>query len=99
MTLHHFTNPIWAERRGGWENPEMAGWLARFAAYATRGSGDRVKLWWTINEPTIAPLLSYLFGVHPPRHFGLVAVDRKTLERRPRPTAFVYRDWIAANAI
>src|SRR5207247_8321279 len=26
------------------------------------------------------------------RHFGLMAVDRQTLERRPRPTAFVYRD-------
>jgi beta-glucosidase len=33
------------------------------------------------------------------RHFGLVAVDRATLERRPRPTAFTYRDWIVANAI
>ena len=33
------------------------------------------------------------------RHFGLVAVDRQTLERRPRPTAFVYRDIIAANSI
>jgi beta-glucosidase len=31
------------------------------------------------------------------RHFGLVAVDRSTLERRPRPTALVYRDLIAAN--
>ncbi len=31
------------------------------------------------------------------RHFGLVAVDRATLERRPRPTAFVYRDLIASN--
>jgi beta-glucosidase len=33
------------------------------------------------------------------RHFGLVAVDRRTLERRPRPTAFVYRDVITANAL
>jgi len=31
------------------------------------------------------------------RHFGLVAVDRTTLERRPRPTAFAYRDLIASN--
>jgi beta-glucosidase len=33
------------------------------------------------------------------RHFGLVAVDRATLERRPRPTSEVYRRIIAANAI
>jgi len=66
VTLHHFTNPIWAQHRGGWENPEMPSWLARFAAYAVRGLGSRVKLWWTINEPMIAPALGYLFGMHPP---------------------------------
>src|SRR5690606_5195615 len=66
ITLHHFTNPIWAERRGGWENPRMIDWLARFTGVAVRALGDRVSLWWTINEPTIAPTLGYLFGVHPP---------------------------------
>jgi beta-glucosidase len=66
LTLHHFTNPLWAERQGGWENPEMAAWLARFAGYAARELSDRVKLWWTINEPMIAPALGYLVGLHPP---------------------------------
>jgi beta-glucosidase len=66
VTLHHFTNPIWAQRLGGWENPDMPGWLARYAAHATRELGDLVKLWWTINEPMIAPTLCYLFGMHPP---------------------------------
>jgi beta-glucosidase len=66
VTLHHFTNPIWAQHEGGWENPGMSSWLARFAAYASRELGERVKLWWTINEPMIAPALGYLFGVHPP---------------------------------
>jgi beta-glucosidase len=66
VTLHHFTNPIWAQRKGGWENPAMASWLARFTELAVREFGDRVKLWWTINEPTIAPMMCYLFGVHPP---------------------------------
>ena len=66
ITLHHFTNPMWAQRQGGWENPRMAEWLARFAAQAVRQLGERVALWWTINEPTIAPTLCYLFGVHPP---------------------------------
>jgi beta-glucosidase len=66
VTLHHFTNPTWAQREGGWENPQMPSWLARFAAHATREIGERVKLWWTINEPMIAPTLGYLLGVHPP---------------------------------
>jgi beta-glucosidase len=66
VTLHHFTNPIWAQREGGFENPRMVDWLARFAAFAVGELGDRVKIWWTINEPTIAPTLGYLFGIHPP---------------------------------
>ncbi|MGH7897054.1 MAG: glycoside hydrolase family 1 protein [Candidatus Binatia bacterium] len=66
LTLHHFTNPTWAQREGGWENPDMPAWLARFAAYAAREIGDRVKVWWTINEPMIAPTLGYLLGIHPP---------------------------------
>ena len=66
VTLHHFTNPAWAQREGGWENPRIVDWLARFAALAVGELGDRVKIWWTINEPTIAPTLSYLFGIHPP---------------------------------
>jgi beta-glucosidase len=66
VTLHHFTNPIWAERQGGWENARMIDWLARFAERAGRALGDRVALWWTINEPMVAPLLGYLFGMHPP---------------------------------
>jgi beta-glucosidase len=66
VTLHHFTNPIWAERAGGWENPEMPGWLARFAAHTVAALGDRVRIWWTINEPMIPTALGYLKGVHPP---------------------------------
>jgi len=66
VTLHHFTNPVWAERQGGWESPEMPGWLARFAAHAVRELSDRVRLWWTINEPMIPTALGYVKGVHPP---------------------------------
>jgi beta-glucosidase len=66
LTLHHFTNPLWAERQGGWENPAMVGWLARLADRAARALGDRVGIWWTINEPMVAPMVGYLMGVHPP---------------------------------
>ena len=26
VTLHHFTNPLWMQRAGGWENPASADW-------------------------------------------------------------------------
>ena len=66
VTLHHFTNPIWAQREGGWENPRIVDWLARLAERAGRALGDRVAIWWTINEPMVAPFVCYLLGVHPP---------------------------------
>jgi beta-glucosidase len=65
-TLHHFTNPLWVQRRGGWENPSIVDWLADFAERAARAFGDRVAIWWTINEPMVAPALCYLMGIHPP---------------------------------
>src|SRR5207247_1228544 len=66
VTLHHFTHPLWVARAGGWENPRIVDWLARFAERAGRGLGDRVAIWWTINEPMVAPVLSYMLGIHPP---------------------------------
>ena len=66
VTLHHFTNPIWAQRQGGWECPKMVEWLARFAERAADALGDRVRFWFTINEPMVAPALCYVMGIHPP---------------------------------
>jgi beta-glucosidase len=66
VTLHHFTNPLWVQQRGGWENEKIVDWLARFAEFATRALGERVELWWTINEPMVAPALCYVMGIHPP---------------------------------
>src|SRR5881296_2194293 len=34
VTLHHFTHPLWVARQGGWENPRIIDWLARFAERA-----------------------------------------------------------------
>ena len=65
-TLHHFTHPLWVHRQGGWENPAIVGWLAGFAERAAAALGDRVRFWWTINEPMVAPALCYVMGIHPP---------------------------------
>jgi beta-glucosidase len=66
VTLHHFTNPIWAQRQGGWENAKMMDWLARYSERTAEALGDRVRFWFTINEPMVAPALSYVMGIHPP---------------------------------
>jgi beta-glucosidase len=66
VTLHHFTNPIWFERQGGWTNPRSVELIARFSGFIARELGDLVPFWFTINEPMIVVAGAYLFGVEPP---------------------------------
>lgn len=66
VTLHHFTNPLWMQRQGGWENPRSADWAARYTERAVRALGGLAAEWWTINEPMIVTVAGYLAGMHPP---------------------------------
>ncbi|HNU92591.1 MAG TPA: glycoside hydrolase family 1 protein [Spirochaetota bacterium] len=66
LTLHHFANPMWLVRRGGWENPETADRYLRFVQKAAKALGDLVDIWITINEPSVYAVSAYLFGEFPP---------------------------------
>ncbi|MEJ2662953.1 MAG: glycoside hydrolase family 1 protein [Spirochaetia bacterium] len=66
VTLHHFTNPLWLMRMGGWENPGVVGLFARYARFAARELGENVDLWITINEPIVYAYESYISGIWPP---------------------------------
>lgn len=66
VTLHHFTNPLWVERGGGWTNPRMIDRIARYAGFMARELGDLVPFWLTINEPMVVAGACYIAGAHPP---------------------------------
>jgi beta-glucosidase len=68
VTLHHFTNPIWLEERGGWEQDGVVVPLfERFATRVVKSMGDLCDLWCTINEPNIYAGMGYLAeGQMPP---------------------------------
>jgi beta-glucosidase len=66
VTLHHFTNPVWFERRGGWLNPQAPELIARYSGFIAGELGDLVPFWSPINEPMVIVIGSYLFGVEPP---------------------------------
>ncbi len=66
VTLHHFTNPLWLEARGGWLHRETPALFVRFVVYVLAELGDCCELWCTINEPTIYAGMSYLAGRWPP---------------------------------
>lgn len=82
LTLHHFATPAWFWD-GGWERPDALAHWERLVEAAVRAYGDRVKLWCTLNEPTVYVLLGWIEGVFPPfqrRPTGAWAVLRRLLQ-------------------
>lgn len=66
VTLHHFTNPAWFARRGGWLRRDSASLFARYADHVVRNLSCEVKYWLTINEPTDYVMQGYINGEWPP---------------------------------
>lgn len=76
VTLHHFTNPVWLAKMGGWENRRAAGYFLRYCEFVVRALASQVHYWITINEPTIYVSHAYLFGVWPPQVKSLLRMRR-----------------------
>lgn len=66
MTIHHFTNPMWFEDKGGFTKAENLGDFLDFVALAVQSFGDLVSEYITINEPNVYATESYYFGIWPP---------------------------------
>lgn len=80
VTLHHFTNPIWLQKIGAWENSEVIDLFERYVIHVSEELGDIIPFWNTINEPMIVALIGYLIGIHPPnkqdyKAFKTVAIN------------------------
>lgn len=71
VTLWHWTNPIWLEKKGGCENRKFPKYFARYAEYVVKNIGDDVKFWITLNEPTSVIADSYFRGIWPPQKKNL----------------------------
>lgn len=65
-TLHHFTQPLWWDERGGFEKEEnINGWV-NFCSIMFEHLSDRVEWWCTINEPAVYATMGYVLGEFPP---------------------------------
>ena len=67
VTLHHFTNPLWFSKIGGWENPQAGQYFLAYAQKVIQALYGKVKYWVTINEPMVYAYYSYLTGEWPPQ--------------------------------
>ncbi len=80
-TLYHWDLPTALE--GAWLNRSTVDAFAEYTGVVARHLGDRVKTWFTINEPWCASHLSYTFGEHAPglkdRSKGILAAHHLLL--------------------
>jgi Beta-glucosidase/6-phospho-beta-glucosidase/beta-galactosidase len=68
MNLHHFDLPAELYHKyGGWESKHVVDLFAGFAKQAFQLFGDRVKHWFTHNEPMVVVEGEYLYQFHYPQ--------------------------------
>ncbi len=66
LTIHHFTNPMWFERKGAFTQKENIRYFLDFVKLIINTFGDLVAEYITINEPNVYAANSYYFGEWPP---------------------------------
>lgn len=66
LTLHHFSNPIWFEKKGAFLSPDCVLLFRRYVMYVVSALQDIVNEFVTINEPNVYAVNGYVFGTWPP---------------------------------
>jgi len=67
VTLHHFTNPLWFSKLGGWLNKKAVDYFLRYVERIVEPLCDKLNYWVTINEPMVYVYHAYILGVWPPQ--------------------------------
>ncbi|HET7474370.1 MAG TPA: GH1 family beta-glucosidase [Candidatus Limnocylindrales bacterium] len=70
-TLYHWDLPAPLGDAGGWLARDTVERFADYAAICFDRYGDRVRTWFTINEPWVVATLGYRLGLHAPGHRDL----------------------------
>ncbi len=77
VTLYHWELPYELYKRGGWMNPQIVEWFGDYARLVAERFSDRVKNFFTINEPQCFIGLGFVTGEHAP---GLKCPLKDTFE-------------------
>lgn len=65
ITLHHFSHPMWFERKGGFDKEENIEHFVRFSTAVFKRYANRVKFFITFNEPVVYGYGRHIDGNHP----------------------------------
>jgi len=67
VNLNHYDLPLALQKKyKGWLGPKIVDIFADYADFCFKTFGDRVKNWFTLNEPRIVAFLGYDTGADPP---------------------------------
>jgi len=65
-TLFHWDYPLNLQNEGGWLHPDSPQWFADYTTVLSEHFGDRVKNWFTLNEPQLFVVCGHSKGVFAP---------------------------------
>ncbi|MBP1046592.1 glycoside hydrolase family 1 protein [Enterococcus sp. BWM-S5] len=71
MNLYHFDMPLTLQEKGGWLNRETVDAYVAYAKICFELFGDRVKKWFTHNEPIVPVEGGYLYQFHYPEEINM----------------------------
>ncbi|ENH98021.1 beta-glucosidase [Gracilibacillus halophilus YIM-C55.5] len=91
VNLYHFDMPIALQNEGGWESRDVVDAYVAYAKEAFRLFGNRVRKWFTFNEPIVPVENGYLYDAHYPN-----VVDAKRAVQVAYHTAIASAKAIAA---
>lgn len=66
MVLHHFTNPLWFAKAGGWENSNNISLWVDYCQKVIDEFGHYISSWNTFNEPNVYASYGWITGFFPP---------------------------------
>uniref|UniRef100_A0A0D9VXY3 beta-glucosidase n=1 Tax=Leersia perrieri TaxID=77586 RepID=A0A0D9VXY3_9ORYZ len=67
VNLNHYDLPLALQKKyEGWLSPKIVGIFSDYAEFCFKTYGDRVKNWFTFNEPRIVAALGHDTGTDPP---------------------------------
>jgi beta-glucosidase len=90
VTLHHFTNPLWFIKKGGWTASGSARAFLPYVHRVVDELGDLVSLWCTINEPNIYAANGWITGEFPPARRGDLSSVYRVLANMRRAHELAY---------
>lgn len=76
VTLHHFSNPTWFERTGGFLRRDCVPVFLRYVRYAAEHLKDLCCEYVTINEPNVYAANGFFYGSWPPGRHNFFAAMR-----------------------